>query len=398
MGSEPIIPTVTRSSDESSTSTSSRGAPASNMSQEEYEAWLRDETDKANREIKRPKAFTGEFNIGQLSYPEDLMSAPRQGQENKTLQFQNYAVFFITVQGESANKSDSTSAFDSGLVVSDGREELNAGVLGGLAAGSEAGAAVGGSYNNLRQAYYNYNNASYWNQNQLNQQILRFLKPAAAAGTVIVAGAATVGYIEFKHNEQRTLKQVIALHTPNDLRITYGVDYAEENSDVAAGLSMASPINYTKSMVLRAPLIGGALQRATGIAPNPKTEVLFQNVKFRTFTFTYDFFPRSYMEADNVREIIKMFKLHMHPEFAAGSEGFQYVYPSEFDIQYYINGRINDALPKHTRSVLTDMDVNYAPSAAGFTAFESGMPTQITMTLTFKELALLTKQDIEVGF
>jgi len=42
------------------------------------------------------------------------------------------------------------------------------------------------------------------------------------------------------------------------------------------------------------------------------------------------------------------------------------------------------------------MVVNYAPNGQ-FTSFADGMPTQINITLTFKELALLTKDKIEAG-
>jgi hypothetical protein len=40
------------------------------------------------------------------------------------------------------------------------------------------------------------------------------------------------------------------------------------------------------------------------------------------------------------------------------------------------------------------MVVNYSPNGQ-FTAFENGMPTQINVTLTFKELATLTKEKIQ---
>jgi hypothetical protein len=51
---------------------------------------------------------------------------------------------------------------------------------------------------------------------------------------------------------------------------------------------------------------------------------------------------------------------------------------------------------RQTTSVLTDMIVNYSPNGQ-FTAFANGMPTQINITLTFKELAVLTKETIQDG-
>jgi hypothetical protein len=40
------------------------------------------------------------------------------------------------------------------------------------------------------------------------------------------------------------------------------------------------------------------------------------------------------------------------------------------------------------------MTVNYSPQGQ-FTTFENGMPTQINITMSFKELALLTKEKIQ---
>lgn len=143
--------------------------------------------------------------------------------------------------------------------------------------------------------------------------------------------------------------------------------------------------------------VGEVLQKTTGTAPNPKKEQLFKEVEFRTFQFMYQFYPRNESEAKAARDIIKEFKLHMHPEYRADTGQFLYVYPSEFDIFYYHNGKENLNIHRHTSCVLTDMSVDYG-SQAGFTSFSDGMPTEITMTLTFKELALLTKEHILDNF
>ena len=127
-----------------------------------------------------------------------------------------------------------------------------------------------------------------------------------------------------------------------------------------------------------------------------RSENLFKAIDFRTFSFEYNFFPRNPAEAQNIRNIIKMFKLHMHPEYK-DSNGFLFIYPSEFDIFYYNNGKENLNLHRHTSCVLTEMNVNYTPNSS-FTSFENGMPTQINVSLTFKELSILTKKEMEDGF
>jgi len=42
------------------------------------------------------------------------------------------------------------------------------------------------------------------------------------------------------------------------------------------------------------------------------------------------------------------------------------------------------------------LNVNYTPNG-NFTTFDNGMPTQINIQLSFRELALLTKDKIEDG-
>ena len=146
------------------------------------------------------------------------------------------------------------------------------------------------------------------------------------------------------------------------------------------------------SQGLKLPGTGG-ISKITGLAPNPRKEQIFKHVNFRNFTFDYQFYPRDAQEAENVLKIIYQFKYHMHPEFK-DANNFLYIYPSEFDISYYNNGQENLNVNRHTSCVLTDMVVNYSPNGQ-FAAFENGMPTQINVTLTFKELATLTKEKIQ---
>ena len=130
----------------------------------------------------------------------------------------------------------------------------------------------------------------------------------------------------------------------------------------------------------------------TGLAPNPKKEMLFKTVDFRTFSFDYVFAPRDETEANNVMQIIKTLKFHMHPEYK-DNNSFLYLYPSEFDVQYYTNDGINRYIHQHTSCVLTEFSVNYTPNGS-FTTFANGMPTHISVTMTFQELVAPTKETI----
>jgi hypothetical protein len=134
------------------------------------------------------------------------------------------------------------------------------------------------------------------------------------------------------------------------------------------------------------------ISAATGTAANPKKEQVFEGVEFRKFAFDYQFYPRDEFEAENVLNIIHQFKLHMHPEFKS-ELNYVWIYPSEFDITYYTNGAENLNLHKHTSCILESMNVNYTPNG-NFSVFANGMPTQINLSLEFRELQLASKETI----
>jgi hypothetical protein len=222
--------------------------------------------------------------------------------------------------------------------------------------------------------------------------------------------------VPFNARSQRRLKTAIALHIPNQLSVRYATTWGEEGMAAAealmqganaVGQAMAGNPSAAKknladagavgaefgmSMALNKMPGGQAAQAAMGVAANPKKEQTFQGVDFRKFTFEYQFYPRDEFEAENVLNIIHQFKLHMHPEFKS-ELNYVWIYPSEFDIIYYTNGGENLNLHRHTSCVLESMNVNYTPNG-NFSVFANGMPTQINLSLDFKELQLVSKETV----
>ena len=85
-----------------------------------------------------------------------------------------------------------------------------------------------------------------------------------------------------------------------------------------------------------------------------------------------------------------MFKHHMLPEFKDEAK-FLYIYPSEFNIKYYKGSDENKYIEKQMTAVLTRVNVDYTPNGQ-FNTFANGMPTQINLTLSFRELSVPTKE------
>lgn len=225
------------------------------------------------------------------------------------------------------------------------------------------------------------------------------------------AGEIVAGDIA-KHTEitvgspKRRLTTAICLYVPESLTKSYSVNWGIESSNsmvnsaamaqVALGLKNNNAVGVAGDVIKE--LAGKALleksayaQKSVGVGPgNSKAEFLFSGVDFGSFTFDYRFAPRSSEEAANVLNIVRTFRHHMLPEFY-GDANFLYIYPSEFDVRYYIKDKENDFLERHMTAVLKGMNINYT-SNNQMTTFADGMPTHINITLQFQELAMPSKE------
>ena len=130
------------------------------------------------------------------------------------------------------------------------------------------------------------------------------------------------------------------------------------------------------------------------VALNPFKEVLFESIDFRSFAFKYRFMPKSEAESKVVFDIIKQFKFHMHPELSDNKLFF--IYPSEFEISYFYEQTENKYFHKFKPCVLESLDVNYGGES--YSSFKGGNPTEINLSLVFKETEILTKKQIQNGY
>lgn len=214
---------------------------------------------------------------------------------------------------------------------------------------------------------------------------------------------------------KRRLTDAISLYVPETLIKSYNVNWNEASSeDMMAGAVVTNVLtggtklgNQNRGNLGRgtvdvvAPVAGAAAARilngmkyaqfASGVSPgNSKAELLFQSVDFNTFSFDYRFAPKSESEAANVLSIIRTFRHHMLPEYF-DELNYLYIYPSEFEVRYYIGSEENPFIEHHITAVLRSMTINYNPNGQ-FMTFDNGMPTHINMSLQFKELGVPTKE------
>ena len=159
-------------------------------------------------------------------------------------------------------------------------------------------------------------------------------------------------------------------------------------------------VNVLKSMNEGVGTVASKLRQAFG---NPYSEVTFQSVQNRTFSFQWKFTFNNSNEAQEFRNILRMFKFHMLPEISGGQSEIMR-YPSQFDISFhYVLPGTNVSQPNDKNlfrldtCALTGMEVNYAPSGQ-FRTFADGMPVEVDVTLQFQEMTVLTKNKVNEGY
>lgn len=168
-----------------------------------------------------------------------------------------------------------------------------------------------------------------------------------------------------------------------------------------------------------------ALEKKIGKVVNPHKAIIYQGPSgFRTFSYNFSMTPKSAQEAEEITKIVYFFKYHMHPgipgststlnENSVSSTGnintsAMLTYPEEFSIDMRANNRESGSLGtngefrtsrplfKIDKCFLESFNVDY--STQGSVAFyNDGNPVTTTISLSFKETVLMTKERIDQGY
>ena len=234
-----------------------------------------------------------------------------------------------------------------------------------------------------------------------------------------------------KFPSHQTVTSAIALYMPPNVKVSYKNNYEAEatelSGDVAKAIgglktatSRAEQIDavmtgvtaglgqYGKNIIGEAISMVGAgdpvklASKALGMAVNPQQEQFYVSPDFRSFSYTFDFWPRSQKELDAANNIILLFKYHSHPDLELSkSGGRMFFVPSEFEIHYLHRGKQNEYMNKISKCVCTSVDVDYGPEGEFKTFVADGRgaaPVHYKLTLSFTELELMTKDKIYNGY
>ena len=233
-----------------------------------------------------------------------------------------------------------------------------------------------------------------------------------------------------KKQSHKTATSAISIYMPPGVKVNYSMSYDVESTDTAGTIARAIGEGATAAdtagavkEVLRGGVgalgsygkklideVGESLElgrpaqlisKAVGVAFNPHEEQFFKKPNFRSFSYSFDFWPKNEAEMEDVNKIIFLFKYHMHPSLDKATGGRLFKVPSEFEIHYAYFGRENEYLNKISRCVLKDMGVEYGPGEQ-YSTFRPGKkgapPVNTKLTLEFEETQFITKNEIAEGY
>src|SRR6056300_745084 len=207
----------------------------------------------------------------------------------------------------------------------------------------------------------------------------------------------------------------IALYMPNAVEVTHKSNYGEAE----IGLAVASALGALKGSAdgfdyetlletakaeansLGASILEGvgvtgakaAMEITQGKVTNNRTEMKFESIDRRSFSFTFKMLPKDAQEARSIEEIVTLFRYHSMPEFEGSNAlGRTMIIPSTFNIQYMGTSAIHYI----GECALESVNVKYGGERPQF--FRDGQPVETELTLQFKELDLITKEEVARGF
>ena len=226
------------------------------------------------------------------------------------------------------------------------------------------------------------------------------------------------------------LDTAIALYMPPSVSVSYNANYtdteigaaaaagAQAYQDIIGGASLGSTVNKAlkglgpevgDGMIRKAlgaidmiPGLEGAMEAVEmqrGFIKTPRLELAFKGIPKRSFQYDFKMIPKSAAEAEEIQKIIKTFKTNMLPEMVSGMAN-RLTMPSTFEIKYMYNSSDNNYLHKISTCVLETMNVTYGGDRyKTFEANSNGAPpVEVSITLNFKEMDLITREKADQGF
>lgn len=139
--------------------------------------------------------------------------------------------------------------------------------------------------------------------------------------------------------------------------------------------------------------IGAAAKASFNVTTNPYPVMIYQGTGFKSFAFSWTFFPESKAETDMIKKIVGYFRREMLPESVENMPSIL-KYPAIFEVS------VQPEVKQFKRCVVTNLDVNYTPT--GQPSFVKEFPVisspfieaaAVSMTIQMQEIEIWLAND-----
>ena len=136
----------------------------------------------------------------------------------------------------------------------------------------------------------------------------------------------------------------------------------------------------------------------TRLAMNPRNEMLFKGMQFKSYSFTFNLVPLVKRDSDNIQNAIRQIQKASAP--AMRFEKMFMEYPETWFVNFMSGGAGsgNKYLMKLNECCCTNVGVNYTPQGDSNNMHEENAPLAVELTLDFTEIFIPTKETIDEGF
>ena len=243
-----------------------------------------------------------------------------------------------------------------------------------------------------------------------------------AAGRKREGAGGSSNSIQLSRGATTRISTMIALYMPASISVSYNSKFGEQEISALAGAAAGALDAFagrggedgstalkgaldelgkgTETALLKvvdtaAPGATALVALEKGAIRTPRMELMFEGIGRREFSYEFTFIPKSEEEAATIKEIVMQFKFHMASKYTDGTFREMEI-PSFFNIRYMYKNGMNEHLNKISTCALESMDVSYG--ADRFVAYEGGVPQTTKISLKFKEMEIITKDQIAQGF
>ena len=208
-------------------------------------------------------------------------------------------------------------------------------------------------------------------------------------------------------------KVAIYLYQPPGISVSDSTNYTSMNvGTIRGGIDLARNFtqgNLTKGdmaalgMMSKDKLLtpGGTLEKLTsstalkmGVATNPYTRTAYDSTNIRNFSFSFKLVAESEKEQKAIRGIERTFRKFLYPKRAGA---IALAYPPLCNIQFFAEGgKRNEFMPNIKPCYITTLDAVYNETASAVHK-GTGAPIELSLTVSFQEERILTRDDLYRG-